>query len=48
MILAIYGIVAFTWPNLCLWIAILCLEFVSYNKKKLKTLKPKAYFLVKN
>jgi len=33
--------VTFTWPNLCLWVAILCSTFVNKNPQKIKTLKPK-------
>ena len=31
--------VAFTWPNLCLWVVIMCRAFASKNLKKPKNLK---------
>ena len=32
---------AFTWPNLCLWVVILCPQLKPKNLKNLKYLKPK-------
>ena len=36
---------AFTWPNLCMWVVILCQAFVSQN---LKLIFKKPNFLSKN
>ena len=34
---------AFTWPNLCLWVVILCPQLKPKNLKNLKYLKPKKW-----